>query len=119
MATNRQADMGGVGRNTTKPTLTTRPDYPTRTSAHDPKENRYFKWAYVEADNVTYRHHRCNPDRHVSRLYARQRTRHGHPKAIGAVARHLAETSFHILSSQQPSGPGSRAGVVEKGGTAA
>ncbi len=30
-----QADMGGVGRNPTKPTRTTRPDYVTRTSAHD------------------------------------------------------------------------------------
>ena len=64
--------------------------------------NRYLKWAYVEAANVDSRHHRRRPDRHVSRLYARLRARRGHPKAIGAVARHLAEASFHILSSQPP-----------------
>jgi transposase len=64
--------------------------------------NRYLKWAYVEAANVNARHHRRTPDRHVSRLYGRLRARRGHPKAIGAVARHLAEASFHILSNQQP-----------------
>ena len=47
---------------------------------------------------VNYR--RC-PERHVSQLYARLRARKGHHKAVGAVARHLAEAAFHVLSRQQ------------------
>lgn len=63
--------------------------------------NRYLKWAFAEAANsVAVNHTRC-PDRHVSQLYARLRERKGHSKAIGAVARHLAEAAFHVLSRQQ------------------
>jgi transposase len=64
--------------------------------------NRYLKWAFVEAANsVAVNHGRC-PQRHVSQLYRRLRLRKGHPKAIGAVARHLAEAAFHVLSRQEP-----------------
>lgn len=64
--------------------------------------NRYLKWAFVEAANsVAVNHTRC-PERHVSQLYRRLRVRKGHPKAIGAVARHLAEAAFHVLSRQEP-----------------
>ena len=45
-------------------------------------------------------HLRC-PDRHVSQLYRRLRQHKGHPKAIGAVARHLAEAAFHVLRGKQ------------------
>ena len=45
-------------------------------------------------------HRRC-PERHVSQLYRRLRQKKGHPKAIGAVARHLAEAAFHVLRGQQ------------------
>jgi transposase len=63
--------------------------------------NRYLKWAFVEAANsVAVNHRRC-PHRHVSRLYQRVRTRKGHPKAVGAVARHLAEAAFHVLRKKQ------------------
>jgi len=34
-------------------------------------------------------------------LYLRLRARKGHGKAIGAVARHLAEAAFHVLSRQE------------------
>jgi transposase len=58
--------------------------------------NRYLKWAFVEAGNsVAVNHRRC-PQRHVSHLYTRLRQRKGHAKAIGAVARHLAEATFHV-----------------------
>jgi hypothetical protein len=40
--------------------------------------------------------------RHVGRLYERLARRKGHAKAIGAVARHLAEATFWILSKQEP-----------------
>jgi transposase len=63
--------------------------------------NRYLKWAFAEAANSVAVNHRCCPDRHVSQLYGRIRAKKGHPKAIGAVARHLAEAAFHVLRNQQ------------------
>ena len=58
---------------------------------------RYLKWAFAEAANsVAVNHTRC-PERHVSQLYLRLRARKGHGKTIGAVARHLAEATFHVL----------------------
>lgn len=66
-----------------------------------PDVNRYLKWAFAEAANsVALNHVRC-PQRHVSQLYARLRARKGHGKAIGAVARHLAEAVWHVLSRQE------------------
>lgn len=63
--------------------------------------NRYLKWAFAEAANsVAVNHTRC-PERHVSQLYRRLRQHKGHPKAIGAVARHLAEAAFHVLRGKQ------------------
>jgi transposase len=62
-----------------------------------PDVNRYLKWAFIEAANVICLHHRLRPYRHVSRLYLRVRQRKGHQKAVGAVARHLAEDTYWIL----------------------
>lgn len=67
-----------------------------------PDVNRYLKWAFAEAANSVALHSQRNPERHVSQLYRRLRTRKGHPKAIGAVARHLAEAAFHVLSRGEP-----------------
>jgi hypothetical protein len=50
---------------------------------------------------------------HVNKLYARLRTRKGHSKAVGAVARHLAEAAFHVLSRQ----PGYRDPTTKVGRT--
>jgi transposase len=73
----------------------------TRYGRTRPDVNRYLKWAFAEAGNsVAVNHTRC-PQRHVSQLYRRLRERKGHSKAIGAVARHLAEAAFHVLSRQQ------------------
>ncbi len=66
-----------------------------------PDVNRYLKWAFAEAANSVAVNHRRWPERHVSRLYTRLRARKGHSKAVGAVARHLAEATFHVLSRQQ------------------
>jgi transposase len=63
-----------------------------------PDVNRYLKWAFVEAANVICLTHRRSPHRHVSRLYLRVRRRKGHQKAIGAVARHLSEATYWILT---------------------
>jgi transposase len=67
-----------------------------------PDVNRYLRWAFVEAGNsIALNHTRC-PNRHVSKLYGRLRARRGHSKAIGAVARHLAEAAFWVLSRKEP-----------------
>lgn len=66
-----------------------------------PDVNRYLKWAFAEAANSVAVNHRRQPERHVSRLYARLRARKGHATAVGAVARHLAEAAFHVLSRQE------------------
>jgi transposase len=63
--------------------------------------NRYLKWAFVEAGNTICMNRSRNPHRHVSRLYQRVKIRKGHPKAIGAVARHLAEATYWILKKRE------------------
>ncbi|MBI4484573.1 MAG: IS110 family transposase [Acidobacteria bacterium] len=68
---------------------------PLRADAH-----RYLKWAFAEAANsLAVNHARC-PERRVSQLYRRLRARKGHAKAVGAVARHLAEAAFQVLRGQ-------------------
>jgi len=63
--------------------------------------NRYLKWAFVEAANsIAVNHTRCW-QRHASQLYRRLRARKGHYKAIGAVARHLAEAAWHVLQRKE------------------
>ena len=66
-----------------------------------PDVNRYLKWAYTEAANVTMMHRRRHPQRHVSRLYERIQRRRGHQKAIGAVGRHLAEATYWMLTKKE------------------
>jgi len=62
--------------------------------------NAYLKWAFVEAANAAL----LQGDRygHVRRLYDRIRARRGHGKAVVAVARHLAEAAYWVLTKQQP-----------------
>ena len=64
--------------------------------------NQYLKWAFHEAANVVAAHHVRWSDRHVGRLYGRLRERKGHGKAIGAVARHLAEATYWMLKKNEP-----------------
>jgi len=66
-----------------------------------PDANRYLKWAFAEAANSVAVNATRWPERHVSELYTRLRARKGHSKAVGAVARHLAEAAFHVLSRQE------------------
>jgi transposase len=73
----------------------------TRYGQLRPDVNRYLKWAFIEAANVICLNHRRRPYRHVSRLYLRIRHRKGHQKAVGAVARHLAEATYWILNKQE------------------
>jgi transposase len=63
-----------------------------------PDTNHYLKWAFSEGGNSVAVNRERRPHRHVSRLYNRIRHRKNHAKAVGAVARHLAEATYWILS---------------------
>jgi transposase len=65
------------------------------------KSNHYLRWAYVEAANVIVARQKKWAERHVVKLYQRLRGGKGHSKAAVAVARHLAESSWWILSKAQ------------------
>ena len=67
-----------------------------------PDVNRYLKWAFVEAANCIALHARRQPNRHASKLYWRIRHRKNHPKAVGAVARNLAEAVWWMLTKKEP-----------------
>ncbi len=64
--------------------------------------NRYLKWAFAEAANVICLNHRRCPALHASQLYQRIRQRRGHQAAVGAVARHMAESAYWILKKGEP-----------------
>jgi transposase len=66
-----------------------------------PDTNRYLKWAFSEAGNSVAVNRKKWPYRHVSKVYARVRHRQGHAKAVGAVARHLAEATYWILTKKE------------------
>lgn len=63
-----------------------------------PDTNHYLKWAFSEAGNSVAVNRKRFPARHVSQLYNRIRGRKDHAKAVGAVARHLAEATYWILT---------------------
>lgn len=63
--------------------------------------NRYLKWAFVEAGNLVVIHQRHLAGTHVVRLYQRVKRKKNHQKAVGAVARHLAEAAYWILKKQE------------------
>ncbi len=63
--------------------------------------DHYLKWAFSEAANSVAVNSKAHPERHVSKLYNRIRLRKGHNKAIGAVARHIAESVYWILSKKE------------------
>jgi transposase len=73
----------------------------TRFGPARPDVNRYLKWAFVEAANAICLTRGRTPRRHASRLYDRVARRKGHAKAIGAVARHLAEATYWMLSKEE------------------
>jgi transposase len=64
--------------------------------------NVYLKWALVEAANLIACKQKMWPKRHAVKLYQRvkQNTKM-HGKAVMAVARHLAEASYWILTKQE------------------
>ncbi|MBN1362076.1 MAG: IS110 family transposase [Sedimentisphaerales bacterium] len=73
----------------------------TRYGRTRPDVNHYLKWAYAEAANSVALNRSRFPHRHVSQLYTRLRARRGHAQAVGAVARHLAEATYWVLSKKE------------------
>lgn len=74
----------------------------TRYGGMRTESNQYLKWAFIEAANCVSLHRKNRPERTLSRLYERIRSRKGHGKAIGAVARNLAEAAFWVLKKKEP-----------------
>jgi hypothetical protein len=71
--------------------------------------NRNLKWAFVEAGNLIVINQRRLAESHVVRLYQGIKRRKNHQKAVVAVARHLAEAAWCLLTKQEvyrePRGP--------------
>ena len=63
--------------------------------------NQYLKWAFSEAGNIVAINRGRWGNKHCVRLYNRLRSRRGHGKAVGAVARHFAEASYWMLSRNE------------------
>jgi transposase len=73
----------------------------SRMGPTSPVANHYLKWAFVEAANAVVMRKDRYPNRHVVKLYERLRASKNHGKAAVAVARHLAEASWWILTRKQ------------------
>jgi transposase len=63
--------------------------------------NHYLKWAFSEAGNSVAVNRGCYPHRYVVGLYNRVRVKRGHSVAVGAVSRHLAESTYWVLSKKE------------------
>jgi transposase len=75
--------------------------------------NRNLKWAFVESGNLIVINQRRLVGAHVVRLYQRIKRAKNHQKAVVAVARHLAEAAWWVLTKQEvyrePNGPRQKA----------
>jgi len=67
-----------------------------------PDVNHYLKRAFVEAANVVVINQARWSSRHVVKLYQRVYASKGHGKAVVAVARHLAESTYWVLKKKEP-----------------
>src|ERR1700674_70347 len=71
--------------------------------------NRNLQWAFVEAGKLRVIDQRTLVCSHVVRLYQRLKRAKNHQKAVVAVARHLAEAAWCVLTKQEvyrePHGP--------------
>ena len=67
-----------------------------------PDVNRYLKGAFIEAANCIVLQQRHRSNQHGVKLYQRVKSRKGHAKAVVAVARHLAEATYWVLTKEEP-----------------
>ena len=63
--------------------------------------NRNLKWAFVETANLIAINQRRLAGSHVVRLYQRIKRAKNYQKAAVAVARHLAESAWWVLTTQE------------------
>jgi transposase len=63
--------------------------------------NRNLKWALVESGNLVVVNQRRLAGTHVVKLYQRIKRAKNHQKAVVAVARHLAEAAWWVLTKQE------------------
>jgi transposase len=63
--------------------------------------NRNLKWAFVETGNLIVVNQRRLAGTHVVGLYRRIKRKKNHQKAVVAVARHLAEAAWWMLTKQE------------------
>jgi transposase len=63
--------------------------------------NWNLKWAFVETGNLIVINQRRLAGTHVVRLYQRIKRKKNHQKAVVAVARHLAEAAWWVLTRQE------------------
>ena len=63
--------------------------------------NRSLKWAFVETGNLIVINQRRLAGTHVVQLYQRIKRSKNHQKAVVAVARHLAEAAWWVLTKQE------------------
>jgi transposase len=67
-----------------------------------PRSNHYLRWAFVEAANAIVAQQKRREGQHVIELYRRVKaSTKCHNKAAVALARHLAESSWWILTKAQ------------------
>ena len=64
--------------------------------------NRNLKHAFVEAANVVVLNQHRKAGSHAVRLYQRIKANKGHGKAVVAVGRHLAESTYWVLKRMEP-----------------
>lgn len=74
----------------------------TRFGKTRPDVNRHLKRAFVEAANVVVLNQARTPQRHAVKLYQRIKASRGHGKAVVAVGRHLAESTYWVLKKNEP-----------------
>lgn len=74
----------------------------TRFGRVRPDVNRHLKHAFVEAANVVVLNQTRKAGSHAVQLYQRVRTNKGHGKAVVAVGRHLAESTYWVLKKNEP-----------------
>jgi transposase len=73
----------------------------TRYGRLRPDVNRYLKWAFIEAANCVCMNQAKYLGLRAFGKFASLAKRKGHAKAIGALARHLAEAAYHVLSRKE------------------
>jgi transposase len=74
----------------------------TRFGRVRPDVNRHLKVAFVEAGNAIVLQQARKPESHTVRLYQRIKANKGHGKAVMAVGRHLAESTYWVLKRGEP-----------------